>query len=176
MAKIKISRFNIEKAAAAFEALGKRTNNNKFFSFFIIRNVHHLIPEVQSINTIRNSMSPSDRVVEYEDKRVNLAKSLCEKDENGDPSYTVNEFGKKAYKFSDENRVIFNEKFKELSKEYADDLTEFEASVNEFSFLMNEEIEVDINKIAFKYIPDDVDISDIFAFIEEPSEEIDLTK
>ena len=52
-------------------------------------------------------------------------------------------------------------------------MAEFEASVNEFAFLMNEEIEVDVTKISFKHIPDDVNISNILKFIEEPNEEIE---
>lgn len=177
MSKIKMSRLQIEKAAYDIDAFSRRPNNNKHFSFFIIRNIHHLTPEIQSINTIRQSMMASDRIQEYDKKRIELAESLCIKDENGKPKLAreIDAFNnaQNIYNFTAENKEIFAEKFKELSKEYAEDLSEFEASVNEFSFLMNEEIEIDVTKISFKHIPDDISISNILNFIEEPNEEIE---
>jgi hypothetical protein len=172
-----MSRLQIEKAAYDIDVFSRRTNNNKYFSFFVIRNIHHLTPEIQSINTIRQSMMAGDRIQEYDKKRVELAESLCTVDENGKPKLVreVDTFNnaQHVYDFTEENRKAFTEKFKELSIEYADDLTEFEASVNEFSFLMNEEIEIDVTKISFKYIPDDVSITNILKFVDESNEEIE---
>ena len=177
MSKIKLNRLQIEKAAYDIDAFSRRPGNNKFFSFFIILNIHHLTPEIQSINSIRQSMMAGDRMQEYDDKRIKLAESLCIKDENGKPilSREIDAFNnaQNIYNFTEENKKLFAEKFKELSIEYAEDLAEFEASVNEFAFLMNEEIEVDVTKISFKHIPDDVNISNILKFIEEPNEEIE---
>ena len=177
MSKIKMSRIQIEKAAVDIDAFSRRTNNNKYFSFFIIRNIHHLMPEIQSINTIRQSMMTSDRIQEYDNKRIAIAEKFCDKNENGKPklSKELDTFNnaQNVYTFTPENKALFAEAFKELTKEYEEDLSEFEASVNEFSFLMNEEIEIDITKISFKHIPDDVNIANIMKFIEESQEDIE---
>ena len=177
MSKIKISRYKIEKAAIDIDTFSKRQNNNKYFSYFIIRNIHYLTPEIQSINSIRQSMIPSDNVLEYERKRIELAESFCERTENDEPKMKdiYDGFNNKqtVYVFSEKNEALFSEKLKELSKEYSDHLAEFEASVNEFSFLMNEEIEIDVAKISFERIPDDVNITNIIDFIEESKEDIE---
>lgn len=176
MSKIKISRYKIEKAAVDIDALSRRANNNKYFSFFIIRNIHYLTPEIQSINSIRQSMVPSEAVLEYEDKRIALAESLCEREDDKPKMNTsIDNFGnqQKTYIFNEKNQAIFSEKLKELSKEYSEPLAEFEASVNEFSYLMNEQIEIDVVKISFKHIPDDINITNIVDFIEESKEEVE---
>jgi hypothetical protein len=172
-----MSRVAIEKAAVDIDMFSKRANNNKYFSFFVIRNIHHLMPEIQSINAIRQSMMASDRIKEYDTKRIEIVEKFCKKDEQGKPLYIaqVDNFNnvQNVYDFTPENREKFTEEFKILSSEYADDLADFEASVNEFAFLMNEEIEIDIAKISFKNIPEDINISNIIKFIEEPQEEIE---
>lgn len=177
MSKIKMSRIAIEKAAMNIDELSKRTNNNKFFSFFIIRNIHHLTPEIQSINSIRQSMMASDRMQEYDEKRLALAESLCVKNADGSPLLVVKTDAfnnlQNVYNFTPENKQKFTEDFKKLSIEYGDEIAEFEASLNEFSFLMNEEIEIDVTKISFKNIPEDIDVLNILDFIEEPKEEIE---
>lgn len=177
MAKIKLTRIAIEKAAQQFDVFSKRKNNNKYFSFFIIRNIHHLLAEIQSISTLRQSMVPSERISEYDNKRIKIAERLCKKDTEGRPvyKYSVDNFGntQPTYTFDEDEQKQFAEELKALSSEYIEDLNEYEASINEFAVLMNEEIEVDITKISFDNIPDDVDITDIINFIEEPKETVE---
>lgn len=177
MSKIKMTRVAIEKAAVDIDAFSKRANNNKYFSFFIIRNIHHLTPEIQSINTIRQSMMASERINEYDAKRIAIAEKWCIKNDKDEP-VLLSKFDnfnnvQSIYDFTPENREKFTEEFKELSSQYAEDIADFEASVNEFAFLMNEEIEIEIAKISFKHIPDDVNITNIIKFIDEPQEEIE---
>lgn len=177
MAKIKLTRVAIEKAAQQFDVFSKRKNNNKYFSFFIIRNIHHLLAEIQSISTLRQSMVPSERISEYDNKRIKIAERLCKKDTEGTPiyKYSNDNFGntQPSYIFDEMEQKQFADELKQLSTEYIEDLNEYEASVNEFAVLMNEEVEVDVVKISFANIPDDIDITNIIDFIEEPKETLE---
>ena len=176
MSTINITRIELENAANDIMSFKQRKNNNKYFSFFLIRNIHYLTPEIESINTLKTSISTNKKVQEYDEKRVTLAKSFADKDADGNPvvKIEVTQFGQQneVFVFSPENEQAFAKELKKLIEEYSEDLAQFEASINELNTIMSESIEIEVSKIAFDKIPDDIDISNIEKFIIEPTDEI----
>lgn len=176
MSKIKISRKGIELAFIDVQNYSRVQGFNKFFDFFVIRNVSHLLTEVQAMDELKKKSIPPARITEFETKRNELVEKYCDKDSEGKSISTVQDLGngKSQSVFTFKNTMQeFTTEFDALKAEYQADADAYDTSLKELDTLMNEEIEIDIAKISFKHIPDNVVIKNILLFINETSEEID---
>ena len=176
MANIKISRKGIELAFIDVSAFSKVQDYNKFFAFFVIRNVSHLLAEVQAMDDIKKKSIPSVRVTEFEAKRNELIEKYCDKDKDGKSITTTQDLGfgrsQTVFNFS-KTAEKFNKEFAKLTETYKVDIDAYDTSIKELETLMNEEIEIEVAKISFKHVPDSVNIKNIMSFFNETPEEIE---
>ena len=116
MAKIKISRKAIESAFIDISAFSKVQDYNKFFAFFVIRNVSHLLAEVQAMDDIKKKSIPPTHVTEFEAKRSELVEKYCDKDADGKSISVVQDLG------NGRSQVVFNftKTIDQFNKEFAE--------------------------------------------------------
>ena len=176
MSKIKISRKGIELAFIDVQNYSRAQGFNKFFDFFVIRNVSHLLTEVQAMDELKKKSIPPIRITEFETKRNEIVEKYCDKDSDGKSIATVQDIGngqsQSVFTFKT-TMEIFTTEFDTLKAEYQTDIDAYDTSLKEFETLMTEEIEIEIAKISFKHIPDNVVIKNIIPFINETQEEIE---
>lgn len=95
-------------------------------------------------------MKPSEKMQEFEQKRMAMCKQHCKKDKVGNPIMNGNFFeGLKGNK-------KFEQAFNELKKEYKEDIEKFEEKNKELNELLVEEIEIKFDKIDLDLIPDGI--------------------
>ena len=176
MANIKISRKGIELAFIDVSAFSKVQDYNKFFDFFVIRNVSHLLTEVQAMDELKKKSIPPERVTEFEKKRTEIVEKYCDKDADGKSIQIIQDLGngrtQSVFNFT-KTMQVFTEDFEALKAEYKADVDAYDASLKELDDLMKEEIEIDITKISFKHVPDNIVIKNIMLFFNETTEEIE---
>ena len=176
MSKIKIKRYEIEKVFQEFDGFCKEPSYNKFFSFFSIRNIQHLLPEANSVNELRKMLLTPDRVKEYEDNRKVLIERYADRDSDGKliEEELTSPSGLRNMKYTFTKTLKeFEAELKALTEYYKSDLESYDKSIKEYYILMDEEIEIEVAKIAFKNIPDNIDIKNLVPFINESLEEIE---
>ena len=176
MANIKISRKGIELAFIDVQSYSRIQGYNKFFDFFVIRNVSHLLTEVQVMDELKKKSIPPERVTEFEKKRTEIVEKYCDKDADGKSIQIIQDLGngrtQSVFNFT-KTMQVFTEDFEALKAEYKADVDAYDASLKELDDLMKEEIEIDITKISFKHVPDNIVIKNIMLFFNETTEEIE---
>lgn len=114
---------------------------------------------------LKKSVEPSKEYNIYESNRIKLCKDLCEKDDNGKPimikiKETDNngkliEVGEK-FKFSDENKPVFDTKLKELREEHKDTIDKNDKNLKVLDELMKEEVEIELFMIDEELLPEKI--------------------
>lgn len=142
---------------------GKSDDRVKFF-YNVKRNIQKLQPEALSI---QDAIKPSDKIGEYNKKRVEICENLSKKDENGKAIieneiyitlFTDNTFKTKIPKFE--------EALNKLDEEYKEALSEHEEHKKKVMELLNEDIEFDLYKFKLDIIPKDASSEFIDAIFE----------
>jgi hypothetical protein len=134
------------------------------FHYARAKNLAKLSDEVE---IIKNLAKPFENYVEYESKRVALCRELCEYVGNPPEPSIVNG----NYQFSDENKVIVEDKIKELQKEFSEVIAEDQQRQSELKEFLAQEVNIDFHKVKMDLIPDQVVLngegSDALALIIE---------
>lgn len=176
MAKIKISRKGIELAFIDVQNYSRTQGFNKFFDFFVIRNVSHLLTEVQAMDELKKKSIPPERVTEFEKKRTEIVEKYCDKDADGKSVQIVQDLGNgKSQSIFNFTKTMeqFTAEFDALKAEYKADVDAYDASLKELDALMKEEIEIEVTKISFNHVPENLVIKNIMPFFNETTEEIE---
>ena len=88
----------------------------------------------------------SERVVEFQNKRIEIAKEYAVKDEIGNII-----FGEDG-SFSVSDTFEFNKKVEELFEDYKNDFAELDKKRKEYDDILSEEIELDLIKVDFNWL------------------------
>jgi transcriptional regulator of heat shock response len=142
---------------------------SKYFLLAITTAKKTLSTIVEDIDTHAKNIS----FKEYDDvarERFEILKKYSDKNEDGTPK-VVND---RIY-ISDENKEACQKEINELFEKNKEVLDKFDANSREFDKYIIEEIEVDLIKVSFKYIPDELEESvylTLSVFIKETPEEI----
>ena len=100
---------------------------------------------------LEESFKEKEKFIEYEAKRIETAKELCDKDEKGEPIIEQNRF-----KLSEENDGKFKAKLEELQSEYKDALEERTQQMENFNKMLKENVSFEVHKINLNDIPEEV--------------------
>lgn len=134
------------------------------FNYLLNKN-KRLIDEEQK--ALAESSKPSEEIVEFERKRLDLCKTHCIKDENGNPI-----LNKESNRFEGlDKSEEFKKEYEELVKEYDSVIKENQEKMNQYDELLQEESKVELVKIPLDVVPDDVitgdDLEKLMVIIEE---------
>jgi hypothetical protein len=146
----------------------KSQKNDKRVQFAVVRNLEYFEPEIKSLREIQKN---SPRFEEYVQKRRELGELYADKDESGQPKIVIVE-NQQVFQIT-EKKEEANSKIFELMKEYNDVIEEKNQSIKQLSELMNEEIEVDVCKVSFDFLPEDANYGILKSIIKETPEEIE---
>jgi len=133
------------------------------FAYAIARNINICKPEVEAL---QEALKGSDEFLEFEAKRVELAKEYSKKDENGKP---LSERG--AFVMADEDK--FNKKLEELknSKEYKDVTKIREEQVESWEKLLEEESSLKLYSVALESVPEELTVRQMTAIADLVNED-----
>ena len=165
--KEKLKRGKLVELNAIFNEL-KSKQTDKRFKFAIVRNLEYFEPEMKAI---RETQKHSPKYEEYVQKRQQLGEEYADRDEQGQPKLMMVE-GQEVFQITEKKEEV-NSKIVELIKEYNDVIEEKKEEMQQFGELMEEEIEVDVCKISFEYLPEDADYNALKSIIKETPEEIE---
>ena len=149
-------KINRIKLVTLFNVLGNlaMVPANLKFHYARAKNVAKLADEVE---IIKNLAKPFENYVEYESKRIALCRELCEYVGNPAEPHIVNG----NYQFSDDNKVIVEDKIKELQKEFSEVIAEDQQRQSELKEFLDQEIDIDFHMIKMDLVPDQVTLTGI---------------
>lgn len=127
-------------------------------AYAIARNINKIKPEMEAID---KSIEASDEYKAFENKRLELVKEHCKKDENGE---LIIKDGN--YDVEDSYAAVYED----LKKEHADVLAAREKQIEEYNELLDTEVSIDLFKVKFDSLPEDITASQvhgILAIIED---------
>lgn len=136
----------------------KKQMTGKVISFYVVKNIKILETEIEAIKTV---VSPSQKRMEFENKKREILEKYCNRDENGNPIKTDN-----GYVFKSELQEILIKEFKDLDNQYEDIIKEIK-DIEEF---MNQDVEVELNEINLEHLPETVSgelIEGLFSILKE---------
>jgi len=134
------------------------------FNYLLNKN-KRLIDEEQK--TLAEISKPSDKIVEFETKRLELCRTHCTKDDDGNPV-----LNKDTNRFEGlDKSAKFKKAFEKLAKEYDEAIKENQEKMNQYDELLQEESKVELVKIPIDIVPDDVIAGNDLAILMEIIEE-----
>jgi hypothetical protein len=110
-----------------------------------MKNKDKLFRVVKEIG-LNRKFPDSDRVKEFEKRRLELCESHSEKDDKGNPKIAG-----KEYKIVD--RKKFDEEYRKLEEQYQDAVKEIQESDTKFKAFLDEEVDIDFHVISFNDLP-----------------------
>ena len=131
------------------------------FQYLLLKNKAIIKDE---INTISEIAKVSSEFLEYDQKRINLAKKYAKKDESGEVIVEYNNIVLA-------DTASFTKEFTKLRKEYKKIIEAEEAKREEVDKILEEDIEFDFVKIDFDILPDELnqeDLENLQVIIHEP--------
>ena len=147
---MKITRENLVQLYGVLNALSEKEMKAKA-AYGIAKNKLKAEPEIKSIQEAQQKIQPDARVLEFENKRIELCKEFATKDEEGEPVTIGPRFDIPVDAMED-----FEKKIEEVKEEYKEALEEKEKNEEEWMELMKEEVEIDIHTIHIDFMPDTV--------------------
>jgi len=136
------------------------------FAYAIQRNLSKIQPEIDALIEVEKTLK-NERVVEFQNKRIEIAKEYAVKDENGNII-----FSEDSNSFNISNTFEFNKKVEELFEDYKDDFAELDKRRKEYDEILSEEIELDLVKVDFGVLPEtgisaeDFEVLDVMIKVE----------
>ena len=115
----------------------------------VLKNIKIISDEAEPLIEIH----PEKITQEFQSKREEKLKELCEKDENGELKLTENN----QAVLTDENQQAFNDYLKELTEEYN---PKFNKAIEGYNKIASEKIELDLKNIKLSSLPN-IDINDL---------------
>lgn len=143
---VKVKRSDLINAWGVLESL-KNQKMGIQTTYKIVKNRKLIEPEIEAI---QEAIKPSEKFIEFEKKRVELCEKFCKKDSGGKAIVENN-----SYAFEDSELPKFQVELKNLQSEYQEEFDKRKMVEKDIENLTNEEIEVDVTKIAINDIPDD---------------------
>lgn len=116
------------------------------FAYAVAKNQDILKRE---IDFLKKTVEPSPEFVEYDKKRVELAKKHAKKDDRNNPVISGN-----AYDI--ENQEEFNKELDTLKKEHEAIISQREAQIKEFEALLSQENKTELHTITANDLPRDI--------------------
>jgi len=141
----KVERIKLFGLLNAIESV--KTIKDVKFAYALVKNKKRIKEEIE---LLKEATKVSDKLQEYEKKRIMLCKQYCEKDDNKKPIIKNN-----SYCGLDNNKN-FNEEIKKLREEYKEELDNREKQIEDYNKLLEEKVEIDFYKISLKNIPQDI--------------------
>lgn len=122
------------------------------FVYAVSRTLLYCEPEIKCHQKV---MKPSSEFIEYQNKFNNLLEEHCSKDKDGNPKKKIIGPGIMLYEGVEGNKKFEEAKVK-LEKKYQKALDEREKQKKIYEKLMEEEVEVKIHKVKYKFVPTDI--------------------
>lgn len=120
------------------------------FAFTVLKNRKKIEKQLEEDKPIfEEILKPTEGFIEYENKRIALCELHSEKDEDGKP---ITEGDK--YKILDIQK--FNDELFELTEKYTESVEDRKRQIEEYNSLMEENVDIDFQKISFENLPDDL--------------------
>ncbi len=110
------TKFKIEELFKNLTLIGQKDLPGAKFNYALIKNLNLLRPVVEAMDKVKTDSKP---YMEYQTKRVELAKKYSKKNEDGSPVMENNSF-------TIENIKEFTEEHAKLAEEYKDQLKEID--------------------------------------------------
>lgn len=141
---------NVEESLRVINIILNKSSESDL-NWVVIKNKKILEKEKELLDEYRK---PSEKFMEYENKRIELCKKYANKDEKGNVLFddVIDLQGNRNKEFSGlRDNQEFQEKFKLLIDDYKDELEEENKKLNYYeNIIKNEEIETPLNKIKTK--------------------------
>jgi hypothetical protein len=116
------------------------------FAYSVIKNKKKIEDEIKIFEEV---IKPDPAYEEYELKRISLCEIHSDKDEDGKPIVIADK-----YKLT--NVDIFNEELEKLKFNYKDIIDERMKQINEYNKILDETMVIDITKISFNDLPENI--------------------
>jgi len=158
---MEIEKGKLELMLEALKKVKESEISDIITKYNILKNEEKLIlsGEIEPLKNIH----PDKITQEFELKREEKLKELCEKDENGELKLTENN----QAVLTDENQKIFNEYLKEITDEYN---PKFIKAIEGYNKIASEKVELDLKKIKLSSLPN-IDINYLFNIMDLIDEE-----
>lgn len=135
------------------------------FGYAVNKNLAILKPEIEAL---QKALTPSEKFLEYDVKRVDIVKKYAKKDEKGE--FVLLEVGgKKSYDVAGQEDTVENE-VKPLKEEYKAAIEDNEKQMIEYNTLLEQESNVELYKVKLENVPKDItaaQMTAIFPIVEE---------
>lgn len=131
------------------------------FAYAVAKNLDAAEREIALIN---KTQTPSSEMIEYEKKRIELARKHSAKKDNGEPILAGDQFVLADY-------AAFDAEFKALQREYWEALEEHETRQQDFEAFLDGEADYRPYMIPLDLVPEDItpgQMRGIFEVIVEP--------
>lgn len=116
------------------------------FAYTVIKNKKKIEEELK---ILEEAIKPSTEFQDYENKRLQICNIHSEKHEDGTPVIEDNKF-----KIIDLD--TFNEELSDLKEQYLESISERESQIMEYNNLLNEECDLELDKLVFTDLPQDI--------------------
>ena len=127
------------------------------FGYFISKNKNKLKDEIDILDKL---LTPSKAFQKYDQKRALLAEEMSDKNEDGSPVISAQNY------VIIENKIKFDNAIVKLREENMDIIKEFEKQKNEYDEIIAEEMEFDGYRIKIDNLPDEIETHILDLFIE----------
>jgi hypothetical protein len=127
------------------------------FSYFLAKNKVALKTEIEALD---EAQKPNAAFIEFENKRIELAKKYSDKDATGNPKIHNGQYV--IFDQKDE----FDEEIKNLREKFKAAIESREAQVEEYNKMLNDEVDFKPTKIKFNQLPKQIESVFLEIFIE----------
>lgn len=165
MKKIKIKNKEVLEIMGMISRLQENELPLKF-SYGLSKNSRILEPETK---TLQEAMKPDEKFLEYDKKRVDLAKKHASKDKKGKPIVNDNQYQL-------ENEEKFESEFENLKEKHKDTIEKQKQKQDEMNDLLEQETEISAYQISIKSFPQKIIgnyLKILLPFIKEKDQEIE---
>lgn len=148
------------------ERISKGTYKGIEFSFAVLKNKKVF---KEYVDTLQETVKPSEEFLEYEKARIDLLKELST-DESGEVKTRDIGGGNIEYLILEENKDKFQKKLASLKKKHKTSIDEHDKKVESYNDFLSKDATIEAVTISKGSLPDDLKITDlegIFELIED---------
>lgn len=135
------------------------------FGYSVNKNLAIIKPEIEAL---QKALTPSEKFLEYDAKRVEIVKKYAKKDEKQE-FVLFDVGGRKSFDVAGQEEAVENE-VKPLKEEYKEAIELNEKQMKEYNELLDKEAKIDLYKVKLENLPKEItgeQQKSIFAIIEE---------
>ncbi len=126
------------------------------FAYAVAKNSQIIKHELKAL---QEAVKPSDKFIEFDQKRIELCRDHAEKDEKGSSIIVGSEF-------SIRDRQSFDIDLEGLREKHAEAVVQREAQVEEYEHLLEESCELSLHKIGKDDLPENITAEQMLGIIE----------